>query len=175
MSNIPVMCNGCSEMSLVDGKLWCERYKGSCEEHEPKCEQEFVVYHYREDIVKALKEYWLREFEGAPEKEIENLGKGKEDEAGVMYTEAEEGSSIEWLKPGTPLQVTLNIKTLEVKYYVDDVLISTEKYSDPEEFIEDNLKNADFQGWYGQIMDVVWAEGDKARDIIEQAKKRRTS
>lgn len=148
----------------ADGK--CRRIVEDCEE----CEREYVANMNRDRIVEAYKRYLERENMAEDERYYENLRKGKYDIANLMYTESDgEEFNIEWLKSGTPLQVRANIRTMTIIYEVDNVVIHTEVYSDADKFIEDNFTYADFDGWYDAILDVIYNEGDKAREAVEEA------
>lgn len=130
----------------------------------------------RGDIIKAYKEYEMREFELGPmeERYFEELERNeRKNIIGLMYTEASGGeNSIDWLEADTPLQVSADISRLELIYEVDGVEIYREDYYDVDDFIE-MIKSCDFQSWYDQILDVIYSQGDRARDYIEQVKKQR--
>lgn len=148
----------------IDGR--CRRIVEDCEE----CEREYVANMNRDRIVEAYKRYLEREDMVEDESYYEKLRTGKYDIANLMYTESDgEEFNIEWLERGTPLQVRANIRTMTIIYEVDNVVIHTEVYSDADKFIEDNFTYADFDGWYDAILDVIYNEGDKTREIIEES------
>lgn len=148
----------------IDGR--CRRIVEDCEE----CEREYVANMNRDRIVEAYKRYLEREDMAEDESYYEKLRTGKYDIANLMYTESDgEEFNIEWLERGTPLQVRANIRTMTIIYEVDNVVIHTEVYSDADKFIEDNFTYADFDGWYDAILDVIYNEGDKARETVEES------